>query len=215
MIKAVIFDMDGVIIDSEPFWEEAEIEIFNKYGVPMTLEMCQDMKGRKIDEVVQLMHDRFQFSSIDTKSLTAEIIAKMQVLISERGTAMPGLIAVLDYLTEKNYKLALASSSKMELISAVTQKLKIEKYFEALHSAEHEPAGKPEPYVYLSTAKALNIIPENCIAIEDSFHGLQSAQKAGMKTIAFPEKELFNDQRFNSADYKIKNLTEIIDFKIL
>ncbi len=215
MIKAVIFDMDGVIIDSEPFWEEAEIEIFNKYGVPMTLEMCQDMKGRKIDEVVQLMHDKFQFTSIDTKSLTAEIIAKMQALISERGTAMSGLIDLLEYLTEKKYRIALASSSKMELITAVTQKLKIESYFEALHSAEHEPAGKPEPYVYLSTAKALGIAPKNCIAIEDSYLGLLSAKNAGMKTIAIPEKNIFKNEKFNIADYKIKNLKEIIDLKIL
>ncbi len=207
--------MDGVIIDSEPFWEEAEIEIFNKYGVPMTLEMCQDMKGRKIDEVVQLMHDKFQFTSIDIKSLTAEIISKMQDLISERGKTMSGLIDLLEYLTEKKYKIALASSSKMELITTVTQKLKIEKYFEVLHSAEHEPAGKPEPYVYLSTAKSLGIAPEKCIAIEDSYLGLQSAKNAGMKTIAIPEKNIFNNEKFNIADYKIKNLKEIIDLKIL
>ncbi|MCF6185519.1 MAG: hexitol phosphatase HxpB [Bacteroidales bacterium] len=215
MTEAVIFDMDGVIIDSEPFWEEAEIELFNKYGVPMTLEMCQDMKGRKIDEVVQLMHERYHFSGISVKDLTAEVIAKMQELIALRGEAMEGLHELLDYLKLKNYHIALASSSKMELIVAVTQKLKIKQYFEAMHSAEHEPAGKPEPYVYLSTAKALNIAPEKCIAIEDSYLGLQSAKNAGMKTIAIPEKNIFEDEKFSIADYKIKNLKEIIDLGIL
>jgi sugar-phosphatase len=103
----------------------------------------------------------------------------------------------------------------MELITAVTEKLKIKEYFEAMHSAEHEPAGKPEPYVYLSTAKALNIAPGKCLAIEDSYLGLQSAQKAGMKTIALPEKQIFNDPKFDIANYKVKNLREIIEQKIL
>ena len=215
MTEAVIFDMDGVIIDSEPFWEEAEIEIFNKYGVPMTLEMCQDMKGRKIDEVVAHFHTLYGFNNIKNADLVEEIIAKMQDLISERGKSMPFLIDLLEYLQNKNYRIALASSSKMELITAVTEKLKITGYFEAMHSAEHEPAGKPEPYVYLSTAKALNIAPEKCLAIEDSYHGLQSAQRAGMRTIALPEKQIYDDPKFDIADFKVKNLNEIIKRKIL
>ncbi len=213
--EAVIFDMDGVIIDSEPFWEEAEIEIFNKYGVPMTLEMCQDMKGRKIDEVVAHFHQMYGFKNISNKELVNEIIMRMQELISERGKAMSGLKELLDYLEQKNYRIALASSSKMELITAVTNKLKITEYFEAMHSAEHEPAGKPEPYVYLSTAKALNLAPQKCIAIEDSYLGLQSAKSAGMKTIAIPEKQIFEDKKFDIADYKIRNLKDIVDLGIL
>ena len=215
MLQAVIFDMDGVIIDSEPFWEEAEIEIFNKYDVPMTLAMCQEMKGRKIDEVVTHFHKKYGFKNISNKLLVEEIIAKMQELISEKGKAMPGLYELLGFIKKKEYKIGLASSSKMELIEAVIEKLKIKSFFEVIHSAEFEPAGKPEPFVYISTAKKLNIQTQNCIAIEDSYLGIQSAQRAGMRTIAIPEKQIYFDKKFEIADYKVKSLNEIIHSQII
>ncbi|RLD84705.1 MAG: hexitol phosphatase HxpB [Bacteroidetes bacterium] len=215
MIKAVIFDMDGVIIDSEPFWENAEIEIFNKYGIPMTQEMCQDMKGRKIDEVVQHWHEIYPLKNVTTQYIVDEIIAKMHELIQKNGEHMTGLIEVLGFLMQNGYLIALASSSKMELIDTVVDKLKIRDYFKVIHSAEYEPAGKPEPYVYQTTAKKLNIHPEKCMAIEDSYLGLQSAIKAGMQTVAIPEPALFDDPKFNIADYKIMHLSEIIIGEIL
>lgn len=214
MIKAVIFDMDGVIIDSEPFWEDAEIEIFNKYGVPMTREMCQDMKGRKIDEVVKHWFGIYKWGKVSVQHIIDEIIAKMHELIQGKGVAMPGLLEVLDFLKQSNYVIGLASSSKMELIDTVVDKLKIRDYFNVIHSAEHEPAGKPEPYVYQTTAKKLNILPEKCLAIEDSYLGLQSAKRAGMKTVAIPESSIFNYPKFGVADYKIKRLDDIFDLDI-
>jgi len=214
MIKAVIFDMDGVIIDSEPFWEDAEIEIFNKYGVPMTREMCQDMKGRKIDEVVKHWYRIYQWKNVSVQHIVNEIIIKMHELIQEKGEAMSGLFEILDFLKQKNCVIGLASSSKMELIDTVVDKLKIKNYFKVIHSAEYESAGKPEPYVYQSTAKKINIHPEQCLAIEDSYPGLQSAKKAGMKTVAIPVKGLFDHPKFDIADYKIKSLVELVDIDI-
>ncbi|MEN8122388.1 MAG: hexitol phosphatase HxpB [Bacteroidota bacterium] len=215
MIKAVIFDMDGVIIDSEPFWEDAEIEVFNKYGVPMTLEMCQDMKGRKIDEVVKHWYSVYQWEGVSVQQIVDEIIAKMHELVQGSGEAMPGLFEVLGFFKRNDMVIGLASSSKMELIQSVIKKLNIEHYFKVIHSAEFEPAGKPEPFVYQTTAKKLNVSADQCIAIEDSYLGLQSAQKAGMKTVAIPEPSIFNDSKFNIADYKIRNLDEILNLGIL
>ncbi len=215
MIKAVIFDMDGVIIDSEPFWEDAEIEIFNKYDVPMTREMWKDMKGRKIDEVVEHWYKIYQWKNISNKQIVDEIITKMHELITKKGTTMTGLLKVLDFLKQKAYLIALASSSKMELIDTVVDHLKIRDYFKVIHSAEFEPAGKPEPYVYQTTAKKLNVIPEKCLAIEDSYFGLQSAKSAGMKTIAIPEPALFNEPKFDIADYRINSLDEILNMDFL
>jgi sugar-phosphatase len=215
MVKAVIFDMDGVIIDSEPLWEESEIEIFTKYGVPMTLEMCMEMKGRTTEEVVKHFHDIYQWKSKPVSYVVEELNAATQKLIIEKGEAMPGLYETLDYLKQKGYVIALASSSRMKLIQAVINKLNIEPYFQITHSAEYEPFGKPEPHVYLSAAKKINILPENCIAIEDSYLGLQSAKNAGMKTIAIPEPSIFKDKKFDIADYKFKRLDDIIQSGIL
>ncbi len=215
MIKAVIFDMDGVIIDSEPFWQDAEIEVFSKYNIPMTREMCLDMKGRKIDEVVQHWYEVYHWENISTQQITNEIIAKMHEIIHEKGVVMPGLLPLLNYLKQKKYLIGLASSSKMELIDTVVDRLKIRNYFNAIHSAEFEPAGKPEPFVYQTAAKILNVSASQCLAIEDSALGLQSAKKAGMKTVAIPEKEIFNDDKFNIADYKIRQLDELLTMNIL
>lgn len=209
MIKAVIFDMDGVIIDSEPLWEESEIEIFRKYGVPMTLEMCMEMKGRTSEEVVQHLYDIYQWKSKPVSYVVEELNHATQKLIIEKGEAMPGLYEILDYLKQKNYIIALASSSRMKLIQAVIKKLDIGSFFQIVHSAEYESFGKPEPHVYLSTAKKIHILPKHCIAIEDSYFGIQSAKNAGMSTIAIPEASIFDDSKFDIADYKFHTLNDL------
>ena len=215
MIKAVIFDMDGVIIDSEPLWEESEMKIFTKYGVPMTKEMCQDMKGRTTEDVVKSMYRIYPWKNKTLQYVVNELNLNTQKLILEKGEALSGLNETLSFLSQKNYLIALASSSNMELIRSVTSKLQIEQYFKIIHSAEYEPEGKPAPYVYLTTAKKLNISPGNCLAIEDSYFGLQSAKSAGMRTVAIPEPALFDDPKFDIADYKIKHLNELIHMDIL
>ncbi len=214
MIKAVIFDMDGVIIDSEPLWEESEIDVFNKYGVPMTREMCQDMKGRTTEEVVKHWYEIYPWENKPVEYVVNELNSATQELILKKGMAMPGLYETLDFIKQMDYQIGLASSSRMELIQSVIKKLQIEKYFGVIHSAEYEPAGKPEPYVYTTTAKKINILPEYCLAIEDSYLGLQSAKRAGMKTVAIPEKAIYDNPKFDIADYKIRRLDELIEMNI-
>ncbi|MBN1252019.1 MAG: hexitol phosphatase HxpB [Bacteroidales bacterium] len=214
MIEAVIFDMDGVIIDSEPMWEIAEIEIFKELGIEMTVDMCMEMKGRKIDEVVLHWYNIFKWNKISVNEVVEKIISKMQELISEKGEAMTGLYEILDYFKSKNLKIGLASSSKMELIDNVVDKLKIREYFNVIHSAEYEKAGKPEPDVYLRTAKKIGFKVENIIAIEDSYLGIISAKKAGMRTIAIPAENVYTDEKFLIADFKIKQLNDIFKLDI-
>ena len=214
MIKAVIFDMDGVIIDSEPLWEESEMDIFTKYGVPMNKEMCQDMKGRTTEEVVKHWYEIYPWDNKSVEYVVNELNSATQKLILEKGMSMPGLYETLDFIKQMDYPIGLASSSRMELIQSVIKKLKIEKYFEVIHSAEYEPAGKPEPYVYATTANKMNILPEYCLAIEDSYLGLQSAKRAGMKTVAIPEKAIYDNPKFDIADYRIRRLDELIEMNI-
>jgi sugar-phosphatase len=206
--KAAIFDMDGVLIDSEPLWREAEIKLFVKAGIYLTDSLCEQAMGLRIDEVIDYWYNKNPQANYSKATLQADIITAVKQLIIEKGEAMPGVYTTLDYLKSKNIKLAIASSSFMILIETVVQKLNLEKYFDVLHSAEFEIQGKPHPAIYSNAAKKLNVLPSDCIAIEDSIAGLKSATAAGMKTIAVPDKNHFYDERFNIATVKIKSLLD-------
>lgn len=215
MIKAVIFDMDGVIINSEPYWREAEMDVFNKIGVQMTEEMCIEMKGTKIDEVVKHWYSVYPWNGLTLKEVEVKIIDKVNSLVKEKGEPMTGLMGLLEYLKSNNIKIGLATSSLFSIMDVVLDKLKIRDYFDVTHSAEAEKAGKPAPDVYLGAALKLRVSPADCIAIEDSYTGLLSAQAAGMFTIALPELHEYGSEKYDIADIKIKSLKEVIQLDVI
>jgi len=210
-IAAVIFDMDGVIINSEPFWVEAELEVYGKYGLTMTEEMCNQMKGTRIEDVVNHWHTLYQWTEPSQKVIINEILGKVIYNIKERGKAMPGLLGLLEYLQDSKIKIGLATSSLYCIVDAVMDKLQIAGYFTGINSAESEKLGKPAPDVYLGAAKKIGVKPENCLAVEDSYTGLLSANAAGMLSVAMPEKSEYHLEKYNIAHLKIKSLKEIIE----
>lgn len=215
MVQAVIFDMDGVIINSEPFWREAEMEVFNKIGVKMTEEMCIEMKGTKIDDVVKHWYSLYPWKDVALKDVESQVIEKVNNLIWEKGEPMTGLMGLLEYLRSNNIKIGLATSSLFSIMDVVLDKLRIRDYFDVMHSAEAEKAGKPAPDVYIGAAAKLGVAPEYCVAIEDSYTGLLSARSAGMFTIALPEAPEFNAKKYDIADIKIKSLKEVIQLDVI
>lgn len=206
MIKAVIFDMDGLLIDSEPLWQEAEINIFKKAGVNLTREMCRQTTGLGIDEAIKHWYDVNPWENYPLEQLRIEIITEVNRLISEKGEAMPGMEYILDFFDKKNMPLALASSSSFDLIETVVTKLQIKNRFRIIHSAQREEYSKPHPAIFISTAKMLQVEPKECLVFEDSFNGLIAAKAARMKAIAVPETALFNDNRMGIADEKLPSL---------
>ena len=186
-IEAVIFDMDGLIIDSEPLWKIAEIESFKQIGFDFTKEMCALTSGMRIDEVVHYWRKKLKWESPSEKEVVNSIESKMIDLIKRNGSLLPGVLDTLKLLKEKNIPIALASSSAMVLIDTVVNSLEIKDYFKIIHSAENEKAGKPDPAVFLTTAKLLKIEPEKCLVLEDSKAGMEAGLNANMKTIVIPE----------------------------
>lgn len=205
-MKAAIFDMDGLLINSEPLWQQAELDIFQKVGVPLTREMCLDTMGLRIDEVVTHWHSRYPWETQTLKSVEQEVVQAVIDLILESGHAMEGVYDILEFLKSKGFKLALASSSHFRLIEAVVTKLKIKEYFSVIHSAEIEEFGKPHPGIFITTARKMNVAPVECMAFEDSFNGLLACRSARMISIAVPDEHHFHQTRFDIAHLKLKSL---------
>jgi len=207
--RALIFDMDGVLIDSEPLWHEAEIATAGEAGLELTPEDCLRTTGLRVDEVVAYWYKRHPCLAPSQEIVVASILDRLVDLVPCRGTPKPGVDEVLALARSRGLRLGLASSSPYRVIYAVLEALGLHPIFEVIHSAEEEARGKPDPAVYLTTARKLGIEPERCIAVEDSPNGLLSAKAAGMKCIVVPEFALRADPRFVLADARIAELGEI------
>jgi mannitol-1-/sugar-/sorbitol-6-/2-deoxyglucose-6-phosphatase len=209
MQQAVIFDMDGVIIDSEPLWQTAEKQVFETIGIHLTTALCQQTTGLRTDEVVRYWSDRQPWTTKSRQQVETELLAAVETLIHEQGRAMAGLTKILDQIRGSDLRLAIASSSPQHLIKTVITKLSLGDYFESVYSGFDVPHGKPDPAVYLAAAAGLGLLPQNCLAIEDSLAGCRSAKAAGMKVIAVPEPESHDDEKFDIADLKVRSLLEL------
>jgi HAD superfamily hydrolase (TIGR01509 family) len=210
-LQAVIFDMDGVLIDSEPFWRESEIEIFGRHGLHLTGEDCMLTTGMRIQEVTGYWYARRPWSGPSPETLAEEILRGVIRRVRERGAAMPGLSQAIRLFRSRNLRLALATSSAQPLIDAVVDRLELHRIFEAICSAEDGLRGKPHPDVYLCAAEQLGLAPRACLAIEDSITGVEAAKAAGMRCIAVPLPELRGDPRYHAADCVVESLALITE----
>jgi len=208
MIEAVIFDMDGLLIDSEPLWQEAEVQIFGNVGVPLTLDMTPQTMGLRTDEVVSYWHKRFPWDTPTQQEVGRQLDETVSELIRQKGIAKEGVQQAISICESAGLPIAIASSSPMLLITTVLEKLGIANKIKAIHSAHDEAYGKPHPAVYISTAEALGIHPDHCLTFEDSANGVLSAKAAKMKCIAIPEPESRNDKRFGIADIILHSLLD-------
>ncbi|MDA9665999.1 hexitol phosphatase HxpB [Bacteroidota bacterium] len=206
-ISAVIFDMDGLIIDSEPLWKIAEIETFKEIGFDFTIEMCAITTGMRIDEVVEFWRKKLKWQKFSNNEIVDTIQNKMVQLILQRGKLLPGIIEALNLLKANDVLIALASSSSMSLINATVDTLKIREFFNIIHSAENEIAGKPNPAVFLSTAKMLEVQPNKCLVLEDSKAGMNAGLNANMRTVVIPEFGTSPKWAYN-AFKKLKSMLE-------
>jgi sugar-phosphatase len=209
MISAVIFDMDGVLIDSEPFWQESEIEVFGRAGLALTREMCLLTMGLRVDEVVEYWRRRRTFDDAPAGALEDAIVGGVVERMLTKGVAKEGAAHALGIFRAQGLRVALASSSAYRLIRAVTERLDLAGEFEVVYSAEDEEYGKPHPGVYLSTARRLGVAPVECLAVEDSFNGVLAAKAARMKCVAVPEPLQRRDPRFSIADAVLDSLASL------
>jgi len=207
-LDAVILDMDGLMIDSEPFWRQAEIEEFQKVGLRLTEEMCIQTTGIRIDEVCHYWYEKSPWQGLSPLDLSIKIKDRVEELVFEKGKELPGVQNTVKIVKGMNLPLALCSSSPMSLINTVLKKLDLEDAFDIVCSAEFEKYGKPHPAVYLSVLDKLKTRAEYSITFEDTMAGVISAKAAKMKVAAVPQSEHSGDPRFILADYKLGSLND-------
>lgn len=211
MIRAVIFDMDGVLIDSEPFWRLADIEIFAKEGLFLTDEMCRQTMGMTCIESVQYWYNKHPWENANFHEISDAIENHVVKNILEKGEKLKGVDEIIGLFEKKNIPIGLASSSSIFVIEAVLKRLQLKHKFTCWHSAQFEEAGKPHPAVFLTTARKLCVKPYECLVFEDSINGIKAAKAAGMITIAVPEPHTIHDNRFSIADMVIPSLSDYND----
>jgi sugar-phosphatase len=208
MIKAIIFDMDGLLVDSEPYWKIAEKICFGKLGLTLTDELLRQVMGFRLTEVVEHWYNYQPWGEKNFEAVEADVLETVKQLIIENADALPGVMQTLELCKKNGYKVALASSSAMSLINVVVDKLNIRHYFDLLVSAEFEPYGKPHPSVFLTTAQKLNVLPTECLVFEDSVNGMIAAKAARMKCIVVPELEKQEELYWQLANFKLVSLEE-------
>lgn len=209
-VDTFIFDMDGVIIDSEPLWREAQIKVLSHQNITITAEDCiNHTMGRRIDDVAKIWCNLYQLS-VHYKAIEQEILNEVVALILAKGSPKTGLYELLDFLQKNNFTIALATSSSKIVIDAVFKRLDITNYFKEVSSADDEIYGKPHPAIYLNTVKKLNTNINNCIILEDSVTGLISAKASSIKTLVIPEDK--TDPRFSLADGVFNSMLEVVGF---
>lgn len=208
MIKAVIFDFDGIIIESEPLWVEAEIAVFKSIGIELTPELCRQTTGLNTQDTLEYWHGIYKWTGKSIFQVYKEIMESMQVLILERADLKEGYLDVLQLFVEKKLPVAVASSSPLKLITTALKKFHLFEFFKIISSAENEEHGKPHPALYLGAARKLGIDPVNCLAFEDSFNGAISAKAARMKLVTIPDGHDFTSTRFDFSDLKLSSLKE-------
>lgn len=208
---AVIFDMDGLLIDSEPLWRRAEIEVFTGVGVPLTQADCLRTTGLRIDAVVAFWQRERPWVGATPGEVAERIVTRVIELVRAEGELLPGAREALDFFAARGLPLGLASSSPRRLIDAVLACLGLAERFDAVCSAEGEARGKPDPAVYLHTAARLGHAPRRCLALEDSLPGVLAAVAAGMGCIAVPAAEHRDEPGLGRATVVLDSLTEIDD----
>lgn len=183
-IEAVVFDLDGVLLDSEHVWDEVREELARERGGRWHERAQADMMGMSSVEWSRYMHDVIGLAE-PPEEIDAEVVRRMRARYAEALPLLDGAAAAVRRLAEA-FRLGLASSSNRPLIDAVLAAAGLAELFEVTVSSEEVPQGKPAPDVFLEAARRLGVPPEECAAIEDSANGLRSAKAAGMRVIAIP-----------------------------
>ena len=207
-IEAVVFDLDGVIVDSEHVWDAARESLARERGGRWHEGAQQDMMGMSSVEWSRYMHDVIGLKD-PPEEISAEVVRRLEATYREELPLIDGATEAVARLAER-WPLAVASSSNRPIIDLVLGLSGLDRYFRATVSSEEVPRGKPDPDVYLEAARRLGADPERSAAVEDSGNGILSARAAGMRVVAIPNQRFPpGEEALATADVVIPSIGEL------
>ena len=205
-VEAVVLDMDGLLIDTEPVWRAAQAAVFAGIGIALRESDLLDSTGQPVEELIPVWRQRSPGVELSDDEIADRIIDQVIGYVKARGQPMPGVAAAIALFDRFGLRLAIASSSPLRLIDAVCDRLGLAR-IAVRCSARQEARGKPAPDVYLTAARRLGVAAASCLALEDSPAGIASARSAGMRCVAVPDPLLAADPRYREADLVLESLT--------
>ena len=214
-LNTVIFDIDGLLINSEPLWNQAAAEIFAGYGVHLTPETYATTTGLRTKEFVAWWLSRYGQDPIIFPQVEKEIVELVLQKINEEAETLPGVNYIFDFFHRKGFHIGLATSSPPELIEIAKKITGIEPYVMAAASAEALQYGKPHPQVYLDCAASLGVLPVQCLCFEDSFNGMIAAKAARMKCVVVPHVDERAESKWGAADLLLHSLEQFTEEHLL
>lgn len=208
MQNAAIFDMDGLLIDSEPLWWQAGVEVLRTVGVDLDDSRSNETMGLRTDAALEHWFGLFPWTGKSFQEIEQEVNARVIQLIGEHAEPLPGVHDTIDLLSKHRIPMGVCSSSPYAVIRTVLSALGLESIIQVVHSAEAELFGKPHPSAYLSCAKQMGVHPHSCLAFEDSVRGATAAKAAEMKVVAVPSCRDDEPTLFDFCDMRLRSLKE-------
>lgn len=208
MLQAFIFDMDGVLIDSEPLWQQSGVEVLNQYNIPVNLTDMQTWTGMPAPNIVKNAAEKYAVQCDQQQVAQALIDYAVQMIINKRPL-MPAVKPTLEFLAQQHIKMAIASASPRYMLEAIVKSCGIAHYFSYISSAVDLEFNKPHPQVYLHACEKLGVEPKYAVGIEDSKVGMIAVKAASMPCIVIPAKEVSQQPYWALADKKLNSLAEI------
>jgi len=201
--------MDGLLIDSEILWHEAELEILGDLGVPLSRDACRGTKGMFVGEVTEYWFAQYPWAGPTPSEVAVTIVDRVIALLLSKGELKPGAEYAIGLCEERELVLAVASSSQYRLIDTALEHFGLRHHFALVHSAEDEQWGKPHPAVFLTAAAKLGAAPRRCLVWEDAPAGVLAAKAASMACIAVPEHGEEHRPAFALADVVLRSLLDM------
>ncbi|MBK7710663.1 MAG: HAD family phosphatase [Bacteroidales bacterium] len=208
MIKAVIFDLDGVLIDSEPLHCMADNQLLKEFGTEAPAKYFDRFTGWTDDAMWEAIKTDYHLTKSISEIKELQVPIKLKLLKDGDYKAISGVVELLERIKERHIPIAIASSSPKRFIEAVVDKIGVRQYFEIMVSGEDVVRSKPEPDIFLKAAGLLNVNPSGCLVVEDSKSGTLAAKKAGMTCIGYQNVNSGN-QDLSMADFVVSDINEI------
>ncbi len=209
--KAVIFDLDGTLVDSMWMWKDIDIEYLGQFGIELPQNLQIKIEGMSFSETAAYFKEKFMLPDPISK-IKDDWNSMARDKYANEVPMKQGAVDFLKYLIELDIKTGIATSNSIELVRLILKAHNIEQYFDSIHTSCEVEKGKPAPDIYLLVAKDLEVLPEECLVFEDIIQGIMAGKNAGMRVCAVYDdySKDTDDEKIKLADYYIQEFSEIV-----